>query len=113
MYKTALALILAIPLLGASPQISNADVDFRIYLGVPHYTYQVAPDYRYRKAYGWYRPSWNRFSCNEAARIVRNNGYRNIAVRECSGRTYTFSATKSGRRMQVFVNSHSGVVWRG
>ena len=49
----------------------------------------------------------------EAKRIVRNNGFRNVATRECDGRTYTFTANRNGHRILVFVNSRTGAVWRG
>ena len=49
-----------------------------------------------------------RLSCGEARRIVRNNGFRNVATIECNGRTYTFEATRRGRDVTVFVNSRTG-----
>ena len=41
----------------------------KIYLGIPHYGYQVGPDYRFREGYGWYRPVGyhrGRLSCGQA-----------------------------------------------
>ena len=54
-----------------------------------------------------------RLSCGEARRIVRNSGFRNVDTIECNGRTYTFEATRRGRDVTVYVNSHTGAVWRG
>ena len=89
----------------------------KIYLGMPHYGYQVGPDYRYRSGYGWYQDSnyYNRgrLSCGEARNRVRNSGFRNVATVECQGRTYTFEATRRGRDVMVYVNSRTGAVWRG
>lgn len=98
------------------PLAAEADTNFRLYLGMPHYGYQVGPDYRFRSGYGWYRPvgiNRGRLSCGEARRAVRNNGFRNVRTIECNGRTYTFDATRRGRDVTVFVNSRTGNMWRG
>ena len=96
---------------------TTADAKVKIYLGFPHYDYQVGPDYRYRDGYGWYQDTryYNRgrLSCGEARRAVRNNGFRNVNTIECNGRTYTFEATRRGREVTVFVNSRNGRIWRG
>ena len=115
MMKSALFAIALLPLLAVTPEPASAHVNFRVYLGVPHYSYRVGPDYRFRRGYGWYRPGYRagRVSCNQAASLVRRNGFKNISVRECSGSTYTFSATRNGNRTRVYVNSRSGAVWRG
>jgi hypothetical protein len=88
----------------------------KIYLGVPHYGYQVGPDYRFREGYGWYRPvgyNRGRLSCGQAKWRVRDMGFRNVSTIECRGITYTFEATRRGRDVTVFVNSRNGRVWRG
>lgn len=88
----------------------------KIYLGVPHYGYQVGPDYRFREGYGWYRPvgyNRGRLSCGQAKWRVRDMGFRNVSTIECRGVTYTFEATRRGRDVTVFVNSRNGRVWRG
>ncbi|HUQ36797.1 MAG TPA: hypothetical protein VM144_10530 [Aestuariivirga sp.] len=111
-----LATAVAATLAFAMPTAASADTKVRVYLGMPHYGYQMGPDYRYRDGYGWYRPVGihrGRLSCGEARRIVRNNGFRNVATIECNGRTYTFEATRRGRDVTVFVNSRNGRVWRG
>lgn len=104
----------------AMPTAADARTNFQIYFGMPHYGYQVGPDYRFREGYGWYQyGGYNygfnrgRLSCGEARRIVRNNGFRNVATIECNGRTYTFEATRRGRDVTVFVNSRNGRIWRG
>ena len=111
-----LATAVAATLAFAMPTAASADTKVRVYLGMPHYGYQVGPDYRFRDGYGWYRPVGiyrGRLSCGEARRIVRNNGFRNVATIECNGRTYTFEATRRGRDVTVFVNSRNGRIWRG
>ena len=101
------------------PVVAEAKTNVQIYFGMPHYGYQVGPDYRYRQGYGWYQDSGyysynrGRLSCGEARRAVRNNGFRNVNTIECNGRTYTFEATRRGRDFTVFVDSRSGRVWRG
>jgi hypothetical protein len=99
------------------PSVAQAETNFKLYLGLPHYGYRVGPDYRFREGYGWYRPSvgvrHGRLSCNEAKRMVRRSGFRNVSTIECSGRTYTFEATRRGRDITVYVNSRTGAVWRG
>jgi hypothetical protein len=102
----------------AMPTAAEADV--KVYLGMPHYDYRVAPGWRYREGYGWYDPIVidrgfirGRLSCGEARRIVRRSGFRNVETIECNGRTYTFEATRRGRDVTVFVNSRNGRIWRG
>lgn len=94
---------------------AEAKTSVNIYLGMPHYSYQVGPDYVYRKGHGWYRPGRAnyRMSCKRARNLVRDRGYRNVRARDCSGRTYTFRATRNGRAFLVYVNSRTGAVWRG
>jgi len=98
------------------PVAAEANTNVQIYLGMPHYGYQVGPDYRFRSGHGWYRPvgvNRGRLSCGEARSRVRNNGFRNVATIECQGRTYTFEATRRGRDVTVYVNSRTGAIWRG
>ncbi len=110
-----LATALAASMAFALPTEANAKVV--IYLGTPHYDYQVGPDYRFREGYGWYRPMFmfgpGRLSCGEAKWRVRNHGFRNVATIECQGRVYTFKARRGDHRVIVYVNSRTGAVWRG
>ncbi len=95
---------------------AEAKTTVRIFLGLPHYGYQVGPDYRYRRGYGWYRPgraATAQMSCGRAKAQVVNKGYRNVSTVECRGSTYTFRAIRYGRRGVVYVNSRTGAVWRG
>ncbi len=94
---------------------AEAKTSVNIYLGVPYYSYQVGPDYRYRNGYGWYRPGRPnyRMSCSRARNLVRDRGYRNVKARDCNGRTYSFRATRNGRGFIVYVDSRTGAVWRG
>lgn len=113
-----LASAVAATLALAMPTAADAKTSVQIYFGMPHYGYQVGPDYRYRDGYGWYRPSGyyynrGRLSCGEARARVRNSGFRNVATIECRGATYTFEATRRGRDVTVYVNSRNGRIWRG
>ena len=118
---------------------SQAKTNVHIYFGVPHYSYQVSPGYRYHDGYGWYdsgaysdeaiydapgfyegpryrmrdRGYGNRISCSQARGIVRSSGFRNVSAVECNGRTYTFRAMRRGNLITVYVNSRTGAVWRG
>jgi hypothetical protein len=113
-----LATAVAATLAFAMPTTADA-AKVKIYLGMPHYGYQMGPDYRFREGYGWYQDSryYNnnrgRVSCGEARRIVRSNGFRNVNTIECNGRTYTFEATRRGRDIMVFVDSRTGRISRG
>jgi len=114
-----LATAVAATLAFAMPTTADA-AKVKIYLGgIPHYGYQLGPDYIYRDGYGWYQDSRyyknnrGRLSCGEARRVVRNSGFRNVATIECNGRTYTFEATRRGRDVTVFVDSRTGRISRG
>jgi hypothetical protein len=111
-----LASAVAASLFVGLPSAAQADTKIRIYLGVPHYTYQVGPEYVYRRGYGWYRPAGvvrSKMSCNQAKNHVRNRGYRNVSTIECGGATYTFRGTRNGNKIRIFVNARTGGVWRG
>jgi hypothetical protein len=117
MKKLLMALVVAAPVAFGLGGVNGAEAktNVKIYLGMPHYGYQVGPDYVYRKGYGWYRPGkrFNQLSCGEARRIVRNRGYYNIVARNCNGGTYVFRAVRNNRVAIVYVNARSGAVWRG
>lgn len=138
--KTLLACAVGLPLglmSGAPAALADTDVD--IQFGIPFYTYQVSPRYRYYEDHGWYDAySYPRFrgadyddddgayyddddyvavrsgrlSCREARSMVRANGYRNVSVRDCDGGTYVFHAKRNGRTFLVYVNSRNGRMWR-
>jgi hypothetical protein len=129
--KMLLACSIALPLglVGSMPS-AQADTDVDIHFGVPFYTHQVGPRYRYYDGYGWYdanryprfrggdydddyvavRPG--RLSCGEARRIVRNNGFRNVKARDCDGRTYSFIGSRNGRSVVIYVDARNGRMWR-
>jgi hypothetical protein len=116
MKNLLMALAVAAPMaFGLGMNGADAKTNVHIYLGIPHYSYQVGPDYVYRKGYGWYRPvpRYNRLSCGEASRLVRNRGYYNVVARNCSGGTYAFRAMRNNRVVIVYVNARTGAVWRG
>lgn len=116
MKKLLIALAVAAPMaLGLGMSGAEAKSSVNIYLGVPHYGYQVGPDYVYRKGHGWYRQGRNnnKLSCRQAGRIVSNKGYRNVVARNCNGQTYVFRATRNNRAFVVYVNPRNGAVWRG
>lgn len=139
--KLMLASAVGLPLglTGAIPAATADDVV--VHFGVPFYTYQVGPRYRYYDDYGWYdadayphfRSAYlydddydgdedydgyvavapERLSCREARRIVRTHGFRDVSVRDCDGRNYVFGGFRNGRFAIIYVNSRTGRVWRG
>ena len=110
MKKFILASAFAAAIAMGLPLAAEADTKVKVYLGMPHYGYQVGPDYRFRDGYGWYPPLPLGI---QLVPRVRHSGFRNVATIECNGRTYTFEATRRGRDVTVFVNSRTGAVWRG
>ena len=117
MKKLLMALVVAAPVAFGLGGVNAAEAKttVNIYLGVPHYSYQVGPDYVFRKGHGWYLPGrhFNRLSCGEARQIIRGHGYRDIVARNCSGGTYVFRAVRNNRLAIVYVSARTGAVWRG
>jgi hypothetical protein len=97
---------------------AEAKTKVGIYFGVPFYDTQVDDGYFYEPDYGWYapeyRPMWRRhfpvarISCDQAARDLRNSGFRSVRAIECQGRTYTFRARRSGRLVTLSYNARTG-----
>lgn len=121
MKKTIIGLLAATALFGGLASVAEAKIIIQLG-GIPYYDQRMGPDYRYYQGRGWYQYQprnqfqygniRGRISCGEARRIVRQNGFRNVSTRECQGRTYTFTATRRGDRVLVFVDSRNGNVWR-
>jgi len=96
-----------------------ADVDVDIHLGAPHFfDHRVGPGFIFRPGFGWFMPSsryyshYDRLSCSEARRLVREHGYKNVSSRDCQGSTYSFRATRKGETYRVYVNARTGNIWR-
>lgn len=115
MKRLLIALAVAAPMALGLGGVAEAKPNVNIYLGLPHYGYQVGPDYVYRKGHGWYRPgrNFNRMSCGRARNLVRDRGYRNIVARNCNGQTYVFRAVRNNRVFVVYVDARTGAVRRG
>lgn len=117
---------IALGAFGGLAVTAPAEAGVRIYLGVPFHPYQVGPGWRYHDGYGWYdygrygafRPAYRdpyyarKMTCNQARRLVDRSGYNNVDARDCSGRTYSFRATRNGKRHTVYVNAYNGNIWR-
>lgn len=112
MIASAVALATSFGLWGAA---SPAKAEVIFHLGIPHFSFRMGPDYRYREGWGWYNPrydrNYGRLSCGEARQEVRDRGFRRIRTIECRGRTYTFSGLRRGDRRTVYVNARTGNVW--
>lgn len=53
-------------------------------------------------------PGYGPISCAEGARIVASQGFRDISVRECSGRVFRYTAFRRGQPFEVRVSSRTG-----
>jgi hypothetical protein len=104
----------------ALPGIAEAKTRIGIYFGVPFYDGALRDDYLYDLNYGWYAPEYRyqyrrntdnfgnrRANCDQAVRDLRRSGYRNVRVRDCSGRFYQFQARKNGRTVTLSYNSRT------
>lgn len=101
----------------ALPGIAEAKTKIGVYFGVPFYDGEVRNDYLFEPDYGWYAPEYRyrvhrnqgygRVSCNQAARQLRNAGYRNIVAIDCTGRSYEFRARKNGRNVTLSYNART------
>lgn len=119
--KLLFAGTVALSALAISPA-AEAKTTFQLYFGVPFYSQQVAPGWRYYPGYGWYdhrrygdvrRHFRGRLTCSQARRLVDRSGYNRVRTIECNGATYTFRAVnRRGHRVTVYVNSRSGSIWR-
>ena len=58
MKKIILSLLAALALVAGLSVIAEAKTNFNLYLGVPYYDYQVAPDYLFEENQGWYQPDY-------------------------------------------------------
>lgn len=74
-------------------------------------------DARYKYFYGgyWYlEPYWTvgvygpRISCGEGRAIVDDSGFYRVRVIECSGRNFTYAASRHGNPYRVVLNSRTG-----
>jgi hypothetical protein len=101
----------------AVPTIAEAKTRIGIYFGVPFYDGAVRNGYLYEPNYGWYAPEYrykvrrnygnSRVSCNQAARHLRNSGYRNVVATDCVGRIYQFRATRNGNTVKLSYNART------
>jgi hypothetical protein len=91
--------------LAAMAPAANAGTDIDVYLGLggdPGYAsgYYVDPDF--------HRPHWHRISCGEGRERVKWAGFRRVRPLDCSGRRFTYRASKRGDIFVVSVSSRSG-----
>jgi hypothetical protein len=112
MFKSILAAAaVAIPMALASSSTAKADVD--VYLGFPHFDYNVGPGYRFRDGYGWYNPRRERLSCRQGARLLEREGFDVIRPVDCEGRTYAYRVeNRRGRLVTIVLNSRTGEYYR-
>jgi hypothetical protein len=102
----------------AIPTAAEAKTQIGIYFGAPVYDAPLRSDYLYDPRYGWYAPVYRdrfrgggygngRVSCDRAIRDLRNSGYRNVRVIDCSGRSYQFEARRNGRSVVLSYNART------
>ena len=73
----------------------------------------LPPPPAYGRPYEPYRqphaaPGYGPISCGEGAQIIASQGFRNISVRECSGRVYRYTAYRRGAPFEVRISSRTG-----
>jgi hypothetical protein len=49
-------------------------------------------------------------SCAEGARLIRNRGFFDVSQRNCSGRNFTYRASRRGWRYEISVRARDGRV---
>jgi len=81
----ALASLLAVPVIDASP--ANAKVKIDINIG---------------------GPGSRGISCRQGANILDDQGYYRIVAEDCSGRTFEYRARRNGKRYWIEMNSRNG-----
>ena len=128
MKKTIMGLFAAAAIMGGAATMAEAKTSFSVHFGVPYFSTQIGPGYRYYPNRGWHDRRWHngsivtfgafgggfdRLSCNQARRIVRNEGFRRVVARDCQGTTYSFSTRRnaSSNRVIVYVNARTGNTW--
>lgn len=52
--------------------------------------------------------AYTHMACGEARRRVQDRGFRKIKTENCTGKNYTFIATKKGHHYRVKVNAFTG-----
>jgi hypothetical protein len=105
------AAAVALPMTLVAAPSAQADVD--IFLGFPHYDYNVGPGYRYRDGYGWYNPRRERLSCRQGARLLEREGFDVIRPVDCRGRNYAYRVeNRRGRLVTIVLNSRTGEYYR-
>ena len=105
---TLVAGLLAAGLLASGPSTAKADFGIGFSSGLPFFggpLYDYS-DNRYRS--GPRRDAGKKYSCKQARRLVRRNGYRKIRAFDCRGRVYGFYARSGGEIYKIRVNVRSG-----
>jgi hypothetical protein len=110
---------------GIAGSAVTADAKTNITIGVgipapvyvePEYIYEEPPPPPRRRVYveevyddGYEEPHRSyRVSCGQAARMLRNNGYRRVEAQDCGGRRYSFVGWRRGEPYLVTVSARSG-----
>lgn len=57
---------------------------------------------------GGYGGGYGQISCRGGARLVANNGFYDIRVRDCNGSNYTYFGRRKGKRFIIQVNAKRG-----
>lgn len=109
MFKLFAAALVAAPLAVAASAPASAKVDLNIYLGVPHYNYNVGPGYKFRPGHGWYNPRQNRLTCAQGERYLERRGFNVVQRRDCSAPVYQCRVkNRNGRNILINLNARTG-----
>lgn len=80
----------------------------------PYFNPGLPPPPPYARGYDRPRyaepPGYGPIDCQEGAEILASQGFRNIYVRECSGRVFRYTAIRRGATFEVRVASSTGQI---
>jgi hypothetical protein len=86
------------------------DAGYGYYGGYPQEDYVYRPRHHH---YGYDYSSdgdYGGLSCGEARRIVRDQGFRHVEARDCSGLRYRFTGWRDGDPYLIKLSSQSGQI---
>lgn len=112
--KALLASAVAVGLFVAQPQTASAGVDVNVGIGTPSYYPVHSSEYNppYYDDEDEDEDDYERITCWEGRRIVRNAGYRGARPVKCDGDVFRYVGWKRGQQWRVSVDSESGRIIR-
>lgn len=114
MFKKVLIAAAALAAVGfAASAPANAKVNIDVYLGnggwgPGYYGYYQPPVYPRHHRPIYVQPRHYGISCGEGRNTVNWSGFNNVRVIECHGKSFTYRASRHGKRFEVKVGRNSG-----